>query len=189
MDCFNTFGLTFKGYMMGKATRNKNERKYENRREYTEMMKGILQKVMEEYETLFNFGNNSAFKFNYYPEYYTIDHTWWVTEKCKKKVTNLYDWSLVAAIEHENDWMDWTYEVAKLDFIKAPLKVVIGYMDNSKRDQEEEIVKTQYENLKNISSDEDFGLILMNRDFVKDGEDPYDMRFYLFKPEGVKKTS
>ena len=101
---------------------------------------------------------------------------------------------MVAAIEHENDWKDWTYEVAKLDFINCPLRVVIGYMDNSKREKEFDIIEKQRMNLKNLGNNGEFGIIMMNRDLKWIGRciidnmdepikksifDKLDMRCYL----------
>lgn len=182
---FKAFANTFNGCMLWEKYANKVKKAYDNRAWYTEVMKKVLQRVMKEYGDLYNHSNDTGKEFKYYPEYFTIDHTWWATNEREKNKVNLYDWEIMAAIEHENDWMDWTYEVAKLDSIKASLKVVIGYMRNDLRDTELSLVEAQYRKLKNVSDDEAFGVILLNRDLTE-GEDFIDMKCYLFTTEGVK---
>ena len=125
---------------------------YYDRALYTNFINGIMKR----------YGKKGEMK--YYPEYYTIDHTFWTVSKDNYESVNLYKWNMVAAIEHENDWKDWTYEVAKLDFINCPLRVVIGYMDNSKREKEFDIIEKQRMNLKNLGNNGEFGIIMMNRD-------------------------
>jgi hypothetical protein len=66
--------------------------------------------------------------------YYMIDQTWYRYIKFGDKQT----WRLEAAIEHENskDSEDYKYEIRKLFYINAPLRVVIGYPPNKQPSDE-----------------------------------------------------
>lgn len=50
---------------------------------------------------------------------------------------NWHCWRMEVAVEHENDSTDWNYEVMKLLSIDCPLRVVIGYNNIKKRDDNE----------------------------------------------------
>lgn len=78
------------------------------------------------------------------PEYYTVDHTEFIydeSEEAKAKDINVgfkpHQWALTALVEHENDDMDWNYEVYKLAPFHCPLRVVIGYVDKNLRNDPE----------------------------------------------------
>lgn len=63
-------------------------------------------------------------------EYYRIDNCIYenVDEgKVTKNNMNFHQWRLVAAVEHENIWNDWSDELVKLTYIQCPLRVVISY--------------------------------------------------------------
>lgn len=154
---------------------------YKSNRRYTDLIKNLM-KVQVTYDI----------NEQYFPEYFTIDHSWWRVEHEKPlNGVNLYDWNMDIAVEHENDCTDWTYEVAKLDSVIARLRVVIGYMDKSKREEELEIVEAQRKNLKNLSflpKDYEFGVILMNTTLDTDKEDPFDMRCYLLTSGETKRV-
>ena len=123
----------------------------------------------------------------YYPEYYHIDYTWWTTKDSNNGIVNIYDWELKIVVEHENDKKDWTYEVEKLDFIKAPLKIVIGYLSNKNRRNDKTILEEQVKKLKHLSDKEEFGVILMNNRLEKTKDDPFNMKCYrLMKGRKMK---
>lgn len=125
----------------------------------------------------------------YYPEYFKIDHTWWVEKEVEKaQDVNVYNWKLLLAVEHENNWHDWTYEMAKLDYVICPLRVVIGFRNNDKNriDNEAGIIKKQLEKLTNketIDNNHEFGIILMNS-MYEENEDPLRMICYRLKSDG-----
>ena len=125
----------------------------------------------------------------YFPEYFTVDHTWWETNELKKlnKPVNLYDWKQVMAVEHENKVRDWTFEVEKLDSIRADLKVVIGYLPNKIRENEEEIIAEQCKYLKHADEGEMFALILMNCDLEENSADPFGMNCYILHKDGPER--
>ncbi len=61
-----------------------------------------------------------------------VSITLYITNAVKKDEEtgiNIHNWKLLAAVEHENDYKDWTYELVKLLFVNAPLRVVIGYAE------------------------------------------------------------
>ena len=68
-------------------------------------------------------------------EYYRIDNSVYIDIKggyfkdyngsCYK----LHKWKLMGAVEHENNYQDWTDELVKLAYITCPLRVVISYGD------------------------------------------------------------
>ena len=121
-------------------------------------------------------------------EFYTIDHTWWDNKLTEvDNNVDLYDWKLLAAVEHENDKKNWTYEVEKLDSIKAPLKIVIAYLPNNLRedDNEKRIIEKQYQYLHNLDNNEQFGIILMNRKLTE-SKDPFEMKCYILREEKVE---
>ena len=76
-------------------------------------------------------------------EYYRIDVTGWehvTDEKLKKEFLkaklNYHSWKLKVAFEHENNYDDWTDEVTKLLYVSCPLKVVVGYNEAGKREDD-----------------------------------------------------
>ena len=72
-------------------------------------------------------------------EYYRIDNCVYesVNEGYKKDGEfNFHQWRLLAAVEHENAWNDWSDELVKLAYIQCPLRVVISYGDyNPEKDE------------------------------------------------------
>ncbi len=63
-------------------------------------------------------------------EYYHIDNCIYenINEGCKKiNNMNYHQWRLIAAVEHENAWNDWSDELVKLTYIQCPLRVIISY--------------------------------------------------------------
>ena len=145
---------------------------YKDRKLYTAYINSIMANNISQF-----FPGNCKL----YPEYFKIDYTWWESCKSKDDEMNIYDWKLVCAVEHENEWNDWTYEVEKLDSIIAPLKVVIGFMPNDKRDIESKYVERQISKLKNKSVNQEFGIILMNQKLDTESDDPFGFRTYLVK--------
>lgn len=77
-----------------------------------------------------------------YHEYYHIDNLACETiekiHRDRKTYINIHQWKLLAAIEHENNYLDWTDELVKLLYINCPLRVVIGY-GNYRNNYSEEI--------------------------------------------------
>lgn len=151
-----------------------------SKREYTEEMKSFLVRLVETITK----EDEQVYKF--YPEFFKIDYTWW-EERCplQKNNANIYDWDLLLAIEHENNCYDWTYEVAKLDQINAPLKIVIGYMKNDQRgDVEKGIIRNQVEHLRYLDTCSEFGIILMNERLDTGKADPFDVKGYRIGGRG-----
>ena len=190
----HNFRYLYKLAVINKRTTKRFADTYYNRGEYTE----FINKIMKD-KLIYAYPGTSP-RIKYYPEYYRIDHTYWETSKQDSfgKVS-IYDWSLDFVVEHEND-CSWTEETAKLDFIKCPLKIVIGYMDNKKRENEIKIIEKQRRFLKNLDDGEEFGVILMNRDLGELNEQKsvkideptcnhileiLDMRYYLLKEDGI----
>ena len=136
-------------------------------RYYTEQIQTIMKKLIGD-------------ELSYHPEYFTIDYTWWKEQihNSEKKV-NFYEWELIIAVEHENDYRDWTYEVEKLDSIKCPLKIVIGYV-NKKDNNEVDLIKKQAQLLKKLDSNEEFGIILLDHSLNSNKKIP-DISCYLIK--------
>lgn len=61
-------------------------------------------------------------------EYYRIDNARYIKPQIKKdRGIKLHHWKLVAVVEHENDFSDWTDELVKLAYINCDFRVVIGY--------------------------------------------------------------
>ncbi len=70
-------------------------------------------------------------------EYYRIDVYGWdsvfgeevsaLSELTKKQRLGFHCWTPAIAIEHENNWAEWTDELVKLAYIRCPLKVIIAY--------------------------------------------------------------
>lgn len=170
---FDKFYVAYKNALMREYNENPHfEMIYKGRASYTE----LINKIMENDITL---TLSDDCKFN--PEYFKIDYTWWKSCKSKDDEMNIYDWKLVCAVEHENEWNDWTYEVEKLDSIIAPLKIVIGFMPNDKREIESKYVEEQISKLKNKNANQEFGIILMNRELDIESDDPFGFRTYLIK--------
>lgn len=68
-------------------------------------------------------------------EYYRIDNGVYedvedgYIRNFKNTGINVHKWKLIAAVEHENNWKEWTDEFVKLAYIQAGLRVVISYGD------------------------------------------------------------
>lgn len=160
---------------------NNVSRIYNESTEYTEYIKNLMEKLQV---------TNANQPTEYFPEFFKIDHTWWEKNEIKKtnKPVNLYDWKQVMVVEHENKVRDWTYEVEKLDSIKANLKIVIGYLPNNKREKEEDIIVEQCQYLKRANGiGENFALILMNQNLEEDAADPFGMNCYILNKAGPEK--
>lgn len=72
-------------------------------------------------------------------EYYRIDNCIYenLAEGYKKDGEfNYHQWRLLAAVEHENAWNDWSDELVKLAYIQCPLRVVISYGDYNPEKEE-----------------------------------------------------
>lgn len=161
---------------------------YSNLPSYTSFINGLMKNEIT--NALNESYQKDGKEIKHYKEYYRVDHSWWIAPKPEKKNgVNLYNWEFLIALEHENDIEDWTNEVAKLDFIKAPLRVVVGYTNNEERDSEIEKIKLQWDLLKNkdsIANEGEFGIILMNSKIDNKLEDNrFDVRGYLLTSDGV----
>ena len=174
---FEGFFRYFKDELM-KQTENKDFSDiYRDSRAYTKIIKEIMKS--------FPCGG-----YHYAPEYFTIDHTWWEEEKRTDESTKMvyYHWDFILAVEHENNWRDWTYEAEKLDFVHSQIKVVIGFQPNEKRRniaKEKQIVEKQRRLMKHLNPDEKIYIILMNQDYAADAADPFDFRCYELTKEDV----
>lgn len=166
------FYKTYREILIEKSKEEDFLKTYKDSTEYAKLVKKIMQQQITE-----KFNSEETKKVTDYPEFFKVDHTFWKESGIQiEKGVKIYDWEQVAVVEHENDKGDWTYEVAKLDYIKAPLKVVIGFRDN--RENDEIILKKQAEELKHFTENEEFGVILMNDTFDLDSEDHFDMLCY-----------
>ncbi|MCM1219767.1 MAG: hypothetical protein NC548_35240 [Lachnospiraceae bacterium] len=128
-------------------------------------------------------------------EYFRVDTIGWVDagyrkmEDARKLGLNRHLWNLMVAVEHENSKADWLDEVIKLEHLRCPLKVVIGYNYCDMRDGEE-IEKLQVASrwMKEIAaydenSKEEYLVILGNGEAKKNKSMKYerfDYRGYLY---------
>ncbi|MCQ2743158.1 MAG: hypothetical protein MJ239_07755 [Bacilli bacterium] len=147
---------------------------YYKKAEYTKLVGDVMSKM-------------ATVEGKYWPEYFTIDHTWWFSSSKSVNGIKFYDWTLTAAVEHENEMNGangWTYEVAKLDSIKSKMKLVIGYFPNDKADIEFEVVSKQVSMLKNIDDSEEFGILLLDQKL--DANNRLRGRLYLIASAGPK---
>ena len=76
-------------------------------------------------------------------EYFRIDSMgykskWEELEKTNGLTPHL--WDMEIAVEHENDDKDWLDEVIKLAHISCPLRVVIGYVPEDKRSDDQNLL-------------------------------------------------
>ncbi len=97
---------------------------YCNSQSYTHAITDAIASILAEWN----------FPVNY--EYYRIDVYGWTStleeNKELSKLTqaqklNVHGWKPAVAVEHENNWTDWTYELIKLAYVRCPLKVIIAY--------------------------------------------------------------
>ena len=103
---------------------------WNNTKKFTNRMLELLEYVVKE--------DNSIIE----REYFRIDL---ITYKDTKTQTSLgylknYSWDLLSAIEHENDSRLWVDEVVKLAHISARLRVVIGYMPLSEKQNQQKYI-------------------------------------------------
>lgn len=72
-------------------------------------------------------------------EYYRIDNCIYEDINEGYKTENkmkFHQWKLLAAVEHENQWDDWSDELVKLAYVQCPLRVVISYGDYNPEKEE-----------------------------------------------------
>ena len=128
-------------------------------------------------------------------EYFRVDTIGWKDagymemEDAKNLGLNRHLWNLMVAVEHENSKADWLDEVIKLEHLRCPLKVVIGYNYCDLRGEEEiEKLNVAARWMKAIAaydanSKEEFLVILENGEAKKDKTmeyDKFDYRGYLY---------
>ena len=92
----------------------------------------IEKALISTYKSVFQESNHTYYEPRLDREYYRIDNILSITNTIKKDEAtgiNIHNWKLLAAVEHENDYKDWTDELVKLLFVNAPLRVVIGYAE------------------------------------------------------------
>ena len=92
----------------------------------------IEKALISTYKSIFQESNHTYYGPRLDREYYRIDNILSITNAGKKDEEtgiNIHNWKLLAAVEHENDYKDWTDELVKLLFVNAPLRVVIGYAE------------------------------------------------------------
>lgn len=154
---------------------NENEGKNAATKEFTKGIINLLISVFNEFEIKKQGRKNANRSGKYYnKEYYRIDLFGWKRVNCDIENSthlNLHSWRPLIAVEHENDYKDWSDEVIKLLYIDCPLRVVIGYSDRGKANDEEylkelcEIIDhLEYKKSigKLINKDEEFCIILGN---------------------------
>lgn len=128
-------------------------------------------------------------------EYYRIDLVTWqhiIIDIEKESKINLYNWKLDIAIEHENNWQEWIDEVIKLLYINCPVRIVIGYNEETGRDEEDrkalsdlsKILNYLYkeEKIKFLEPNQKFGIILGNGHTKSKAKDA-DYRLYKIRVE------
>lgn len=76
-----------------------------------------------------------------------VGNEWYRIDVCYFNWVSYYNWDLEVAIEHENNYNDWFYELVKLAHINCGLKVLISYYDNSIDDKLDQ-AKVYYNKLK-----------------------------------------
>lgn len=128
-------------------------------------------------------------------EYFRVDTIGWKDagyremEDAKNMGLNRHLWNLMIAVEHENSKADWLDEVIKLEHLRCPLKVVIGYNYCDMRGEEEiEKLNVTARWMKVIAAydanaKEDFLIILGSGEAKKDKAikyDKFDYRGYLY---------
>lgn len=151
---------------------------------YTELVnKNIIRKIVK--------------KAGYEPqhEYFRVDTIGWKDagymemEDAKNVGLNRHLWNLMIAVEHENSKADWLDEVIKLEHLRCPLKVVIGYNYCDMRGNEEiEKLNVTARWMKVITAydanaKEEFLIILGSGEAKKDKAikyDKFDYRGYLY---------
>lgn len=182
---FNAFCKKFEEIMKKNDERLKKEDYNYN---YKTSRTRFIKKIMK--EDITPYFQKQYIELEYHTEYFRIDHSWWTNEHPESiNHIKLFDWNLIIAIEHENEPRDWTNEVAKLDFIKAPLRIVIGYAKNKHRDLDIDKLVEQWKLLKNkdsIEKEGEFGVILLNEIMEDNNKDPLDIRCYKLTKKGVE---
>lgn len=76
-------------------------------------------------------------------EYFRIDCMGYESRYKELEKTNgltPHLWDMEIAVEHENDDKDWLDEVIKLAHISCPLRVVIGYVPEDKRSDDQNLL-------------------------------------------------
>lgn len=128
-------------------------------------------------------------------EYFRVDTIGWVDvgyrkmEDARRVGLNRHLWNLMIAVEHENSKTDWLDELIKLEHLRCPLKVVIGYNYCDMRGSEEtEKLNVAARWMKEIgaydaNAKEEYLIILGNREAKKDKAmkyESFDYRAYLY---------
>lgn len=131
-------------------------------------------------------------------EYFKIDTIGWMPsefddadmgKKARELKLNTPLMDLMVAVEHEIDKSAWIYKLVKLAHIRCPLKVIVGYAQCDKRDEDMKKAEFAYECLTKLNiflpnSDEEFLIILGNAASELCSE--FDFRGYLLGKE-IKK--
>lgn len=162
--------------------------------DYTKAMGRLIKSTLHEVNDAdFDYSKKPS-KDSYYtynPEYFKIDYTSWNNTKIESYSDTgikLYSWNFDFAIEHENDSKDWTYEVLKLSFIRADVRIVIGYVDKNNRDKELDIIQSQVNQFKYpVNNDEEYYVILMNTK-LSAGAEPFEMKVYKIIDKKVEEA-
>lgn len=128
-------------------------------------------------------------------EYFRVDTIGWVDagyrkmEDARRVGLNRHLWDLMIAVEHENSKTDWLDELIKLEHLRCPLKVVIGYNYCDMRGSEEtEKLNVAARWMKEIgaydaNSKEEYLIILGNGEAKKNKAmeyEEFDYRAYLY---------
>lgn len=111
-----------------------------------------------------NYYPESDWKMAFCNEYYNIDNVLYLKKDfsihAKSKI-NLHKWKLLAVVEHENFFKDWTDELVKLLYINAPYRIIISYRNYNEETYYSEAIETANE----IAEDLNF------EEYIKEGQE------------------
>ncbi len=170
---------------------------YANNKEYTYWITQTLCNILQDADIRYNC------------EYYRIDIYGWnpvlktevpvLNELTKNQNLGFHCWKPVIAIEHENNWAEWTDELVKLTYVRCPLKVIIAYNHNTdltthKRDDSKllEVATKTLQHSAYYGEDKDDYLLIFGTsgqaiEYFKSNEaNKYEYRGYLYNKEKEK---
>ncbi len=100
-------------------------------------------------------------------------------------------WDMEIAVEHENDDKDWLDEVIKLAHVCCPLRVVIGYVPEDKRSDDQNLLDYAANALKRLKCVDnvtrgEFMIILGNSNTKGKVENYFNYQAYILNAETFK---
>lgn len=127
-------------------------------------------------------------------EYFRIDSMGYKSRyKELEKTSGLtpHLWDMEIAVEHENDDKDWLDEVIKLAHVCCPLRVVIGYVPEDKRNEDQNLLDYAANALKRLKCVEnvtkgEFMIILGNSNTKGRVEKYFNYQAYVLDAETFK---